>query len=41
MFTEIVEMGFQLEMLDIQETDTSVVSYTHGDWVSDNLQFGR
>lgn len=40
MFSEITEMGFQLARLEIQETDTSVVSYTRDDWMSDNRHFG-
>ncbi len=45
LFTEITEMGFCLSRLDVRETDTSVVSYTRDDWVSDNRlyagSFGR
>lgn len=39
LFTEITEMGFHLERLEVQETDTSVVSYTHADWVNDSRWF--
>ncbi len=35
LFTEITEFGFQLDRLEIRETDTSVVIYTHDDWLSD------
>ena len=36
LFTEITEMGFRLNRLEIRETDTSVISYTREDWVFDN-----
>jgi 6-pyruvoyltetrahydropterin/6-carboxytetrahydropterin synthase len=39
LFTEITEMGFRLNRLEIRETDTSVVEYTREDWVADNRQF--
>ncbi len=29
-------MGFVLEKLEVQETDTSTVVYTREDWVADN-----
>ena len=41
LFTEITQMGFRLERLEVQETDTSVVSYTRNDWVADNRHFGQ
>ena len=39
LFTEITEMGFRLNRLEVRETDTSVVSYTREDWVDDNRYF--
>ena len=39
LFSEITEMGFRLNRLEIRETDTSVVSYTREDWVNDNRYF--
>ncbi len=36
LFTEISQMGFDLEQIDVQETDTSVICYTREDWVRDN-----
>lgn len=36
LFCEISEMGFALESLEIQETDTSTVVYTRRDWMSHN-----
>lgn len=36
LFTEITEMGFRLEKLEVRETDTSVIIYTREDWVADN-----
>lgn len=41
LFTEITEMGFRLNRLEVRETDTSVVSYTREDWVNDNRYFAR
>jgi len=41
LFTEITEMGFRLAKLEVQETDTSVVTYTREDWVADNRYFGK
>lgn len=41
MFTEITEMGFELALLEVQETDTSTVQYTREDWVADNRHFSR
>ena len=41
LFTEITRMGFRLSMLEIQETDTSVVRYTREDWVGDNRNLGQ
>ena len=32
LFTEITNMGFTLRNLEIRETDTSVVRYSHEDW---------
>ncbi len=39
LFTEITEMGFHLNKIEVRETDTSVVSYTREDWVNDNRYF--
>ncbi|MDG1895155.1 MAG: 6-carboxytetrahydropterin synthase [Fuerstiella sp.] len=41
LFTEITQMGFRLAKLEVEETDTSVVSYTRQDWVADNRYFGK
>jgi 6-pyruvoyltetrahydropterin/6-carboxytetrahydropterin synthase len=41
LFTEITDMGFTLERLEIRETDTSVVSYTREDWVADSRRFAQ
>lgn len=35
LFGEISDMGFALERLEIQETDTSTVVYTRLDWLAD------
>ena len=39
LFTEITEMGFTLNRLEVRETDSSVVIYTREDWVADNRLF--
>ncbi|MFN3148455.1 6-pyruvoyl trahydropterin synthase family protein [Bremerella sp.] len=36
LFTEITRMGFDLSLLEVQETDTSVISYDREDWARDN-----
>ena len=36
LFSEITEMGFRLEKIEVRETDSSVVSYTREDWIIDN-----
>ncbi len=41
MFTEITEMGFRLDRLEVQETDTSTLIYTREDWVRDNRHFAK
>jgi len=41
LFTEITDLGFRLNRLEIRETDTSVVVYTRDDWVADNRDFAR
>lgn len=35
LFGEIVDLGFDLERLEIRETDTSVVVYDRADWIAD------
>ena len=39
LFTEITDMGFTLNRLEVRETDSSVVIYTREDWVADNRLF--
>ena len=41
MFSEITQMGFRLSHLEVQETDTSTVSYSREDWIRDNRTFAR
>lgn len=41
LFSEITQMGFSLAMLEVQETDTSVISYTRQDWIADNRHSAR
>lgn len=41
MFTEITDMGFHLNRIEIRETDTSVVAYTREDWIADNRLFAK
>ena len=40
LFTEITEMGFHLSLLEVRETDSSVISYSREDWVEDNRHIG-
>lgn len=40
LFSEISEMGFELETLEVQETDTSTLVYSREDWVADRERFG-
>lgn len=35
LFTEITELGFRLNRIEVRETDTSVIEYTREDWVTD------
>jgi 6-pyruvoyltetrahydropterin/6-carboxytetrahydropterin synthase len=39
LFTDIVNMGFRLERIEVRETDTSVVIYSRADWIADNRAF--
>lgn len=39
LFSEITEMGFRLDCIEVQETDTSTIRYTREDWVKDNRHF--
>ncbi|MEM9353968.1 MAG: 6-carboxytetrahydropterin synthase [Planctomycetota bacterium] len=36
LFREITDLGFRLEKLEVQETDTSIVTYSREDWVADS-----
>jgi len=36
LFTEITELGLQLNRLELRETDTSVIEYTRADWINDD-----
>jgi hypothetical protein len=38
LFSEISALGFRLERLEVQETDTSTVIYTRRDWLAYNRQ---
>lgn len=40
-FSEIAEMGCDLETLEVQETDTSTLVYSREDWLSDPERLGR
>lgn len=39
LFTEITDLGFRLQRIEIRETDSSVVEYTRDDWIADNRFF--
>lgn len=41
LFTEITDLGFRLQRLEVRETDTSVVVYNREDWIADNRYFAR
>ncbi len=41
LFSEITDLGFRLTMIELQETDTSVLTYTREDWIADNRLFAR
>lgn len=41
LFTEITDMGFRLDRIEVRETDTSVVIYTREDWIADSRQFAQ
>ena len=41
LFSEITDLGFRLEKLEVRETDTSVLSYTRDDWIADNRHFAK
>ena len=41
LFTEITQMGFRLAVLEVQETDSSVIQYTREDWIADSRYFAR
>ncbi len=41
LFTEITELGFTLQAIEVQETDTSIIRYTRDDWLADNERFGN
>lgn len=41
LFTEITDMGFRLNRIEVRETDTSVVCYTRDDWITDNRCFAK
>ena len=41
LFTEITDLGFRLQKIEVRETDTSVVIYTREDWISDNRRFNQ
>jgi len=41
LFGEITDMGFRLACLEVRETDSSTVSYSREDWVTDNRYFAN
>ena len=41
LFSEISAMGFNLDRLEVQETDTSTVIYTRRDWLVYNRRLGE
>jgi 6-pyruvoyltetrahydropterin/6-carboxytetrahydropterin synthase len=41
LFSEITDLGFVLDRIEVRETDSSVVSYTREDWIEDSRIFAR
>ena len=41
LFTEITELGFRLNPIELKETDTSTLIYTRENWVEDNRHFAN
>ena len=41
LFGEITELGFTLAKIEVRETDTSVLTYTREDWISDSRAFAK
>ncbi|MEN0111749.1 MAG: 6-carboxytetrahydropterin synthase, partial [Planctomycetota bacterium] len=41
LFSEITEMGFTLAQIEVRETDSSVITYTHADWLADRQDQSR
>ncbi|MEQ8210998.1 MAG: 6-carboxytetrahydropterin synthase [Lacipirellulaceae bacterium] len=41
LFTEITDMGFRLQKLEVKETDSSTITYTRDDWVNDSRYFAN
>ncbi len=41
LFTEVSAMSFRLLRLEVRETETSVLEYTHQDWLADRSRFAR
>lgn len=41
LFSEITELGFRMQKIELRETDTSVLSYSRDDWIADNRYFSE
>jgi len=41
LFTEVTEMGFVIDSVEIKETDSSVIVYSKQDWIKDNRCFAK
>ena len=41
LFSEITDMGFRLNRIELKETDSSTIIYTREDWVADNRYFAN
>ena len=39
LFSEITDLGFRLQKIELRETDTSTLSYTREDWIDDSRHF--
>lgn len=41
LFSEITDMGFRLDRIELRETDSSAVVYHREDWVADNRRMAK
>ncbi|MCP4191954.1 MAG: hypothetical protein GY768_15185 [Planctomycetaceae bacterium] len=39
LFSEITDLGFRLQQIELRETDTSILNYNREDWIDDSRHF--